>query len=123
MIDMKVAIGAANYGLDSSVSEIFGRSSAFIFVDLEDGEIKEISIIENPVKNESGAGNNSAQIMVDNKVEILISGKLGPTAFHILKRAGIKVYKGVNGNVERNLKRFNQGKLEEITTLSGGFPV
>lgn len=119
---MKVAIGSAGYNLDFPVSGIFGRSSAFIIIDLENGEIKDVFIIKNPVKNKSGSGNICAQILVENKVEILISGKLGPTAFHALKKAGIEVYKRTNGSGNANLKLFARGKLKEVTTLSGGFP-
>jgi predicted Fe-Mo cluster-binding NifX family protein len=53
----------------------------------------------------------------------LICGKLGPVAFQILKNAEIKVYKIIPGNVEKNLERFSEGKLEEITSLSRGFPL
>jgi predicted Fe-Mo cluster-binding NifX family protein len=120
---MKVAVASTGYNIDSAVSTIFGRSSAFIIADLENGEIKEISVMENPAKNKSGSGSTAAQLIVDNKVNALISGKLGPVAFHILKNAGIKVYKITPGSVEKNLKRFNEGKLEEITTLSRGFPI
>jgi predicted Fe-Mo cluster-binding NifX family protein len=120
---MKIAVASAGNNLESTLSAIFGRSSAFIIVDLENGEIKEVSAIENPAKNETGAGNTAAQFIVDHEVEVLISGKLGPVAFHILKNAGIKVYKITSGNVEKNLERFREGKLEEITSLSGGFPL
>lgn len=119
---MKIAVGVMGYSLDSSIGDIFGRSSAFVVVDLENGEIKELSVIENPTKDKSGAGNTAAQIMIDHEVEVLISGRLGPVAFHILKNAGIKIYKGTKGSGKTNLKRFNEGKLEEVTTLSGGFP-
>jgi len=74
------------------------------------------------LKNKFGAGNTAAQFIADHEVNVLISGKLGPVAFHILKNAGIKVYKASSGSVEKNLKRFIEGKLEEITSLSGGFP-
>ena len=119
---MKIAFGSVNYSLDSPASEIFGRSSAFIIADLDKDKIKSINVIENPVKNEFGAGNTAAQFIADHEVNVLISGKLGPVSFHILKNAGIKVYKVSSGSVEKNLKRFIEGKLEEITSLSGGFP-
>jgi len=119
---MKIAVGSVNYSLDSPASEIFGRSSAFIIADLDKDKIKSINVIENPAKNEFGAGNTAAQFISDHEVNVLISGKLGPVAFHILKNAGIKVYKARSGSVEKNLNRFIEGKLEEITSLSGGFP-
>ncbi|MGZ7043308.1 MAG: NifB/NifX family molybdenum-iron cluster-binding protein [Methanobacterium sp.] len=118
---MRVAVGAIGNNLDSSISKIFGRSYAFIIVDLENGEIKGVSAIDNPAKNESGAGNTAAQLLVDHDVDVLIAGKLGPIAFHILKNEQLKVYKSTKGNVEKNLKRFIEGKLDEITSLSGGF--
>jgi predicted Fe-Mo cluster-binding NifX family protein len=39
-----------------------------------------------------------------------------------LKNAGIKVYRIIPGSVRKNLKRFTDGKLKEITSLSSGFP-
>jgi predicted Fe-Mo cluster-binding NifX family protein len=120
---MKVAVASKGYNLDSNVSSILGKSPAFIIVNIEEGKIKHISIIENSAKNETGAGNTAAHFIVNHEVNALISGKLGPVAFHILKNAGIKVYKITSGSVEKNLNRFKEGKLEEITTLSGGFPV
>ena len=69
------------------------------------------------IKQELGAPQH--RIMVDHEVKVLISGKLGPVAFHILKNAGIRVYKFTSGSVEKNLNRFKDGKLDEITSLSG----
>ncbi|MGB9977914.1 NifB/NifX family molybdenum-iron cluster-binding protein [Methanobacterium sp.] len=119
---MKIAVASTGYNLDSNVSPIFGRSSAFIMVNLEDHEIKELFIIENHSKNEKGAGNTAAQFISNQDINVLISGKIGPVAFHILKNAGIKIYKITPGSVEKNLKLFNKGKLKEVTSLSGGFP-
>ena len=119
---MKIAVGSKGYNLYSQVSDIFGRSSAFIIVDLENKEIKITSVINNPVRKESGSGSTAAQIIVDHDADALICGKLGPVAFHILRNSEINVYKITSGNVETNLKRFMDGKLKEITSLSSGFP-
>lgn len=119
---MKIAVASAGYNINSPASTIFGRSSSFIVANLENGEIKGIYTIENPFKSGTGSGSTSAQLIADQKVEALITGKLGPVAFQILKNAGIKIYKIIPGNVEKNLKRFAECKLEEITSLSGGFP-
>ena len=103
---MKIAIASMGYSLDSNVSPIFGKSSTFIIVDLEECKIKTTSIANNPAKNETGSGNTAAYFIADQEVNALISGKLGPVAFHTLKNAGIKVYKATSKSVERNLKRF-----------------
>jgi predicted Fe-Mo cluster-binding NifX family protein len=119
---MKIAITSTGLNLESNVSTVFGRSPNFIIVDLENDEIGNISPIENTAKNERGAGNLAAQFMVDQGVEALILGELGNVAFGILRNAGIKIYKIRPGNVEKNLKYFKESKLDEITSVSSGFP-
>ena len=119
---MKIAITSTGLNLKSNVSPVFGRSPNFIFADLEDGEIRNVLPIENPAKNERGAGNLAAQFIIDQGIEALILGELGNVAFGILKNAGIKIYKISPGSVEKNLKYFKEGKLEEVTSASSGFP-
>lgn len=120
---VKIAITSVGTNINSDVNSVFGRNPYFILVDLENGEIIDSTWIENSKKNEKGAGNLAAQFIVDQAAEILISGEMGPVAFHILRNAEIKVYKAIQGTIENNLRRFNEGKLEEVISLSSGFPV
>lgn len=119
---MKVVVTSIGNSLDSEVSSVFARCPYFVIADIESGEIKEISPIENPAINERGAGNIAAQFIANNEVEALISGAVGPNAFDILKQVGIKVYKLEPGSVKDNLKLLIEGKLVEITTSSSGGP-
>ncbi len=119
---MKVAITSTGLNLESNVSIVFGRSPNFIIADLENGEIGNVLPVDNPAKNERGAGSLAAQFIVDHGVEALILGELGNIAFGILRNAGIKLYKINPGSVEKNLKYFREGKLEEVTSVSSGFP-
>ena len=119
---MKVAITSKGLNLDSDVSLVFGRSPYFTIAELNDGEIIEVSYVDNPAKNEMGAGSIAAQFIVDQGVEAVILGELGNIAFGILRNEGIKIYKINPGNIENNLKQFNNGNLEEITSVSSGFP-
>lgn len=119
---MKVAVTSAGNNLDSEVSSVFGRSPEFIIADLENDEIKDVSPIANPAKNERGAGNIAAQFIIDHGVNALISGELGPIAFNTLKNTDIKVYRITSGSIKKNLEQFIEAKLEEVTSLSSGFP-
>jgi predicted Fe-Mo cluster-binding NifX family protein len=47
---MKIAVASTGYDLNSDVSPIFGRNSVFVIADLEEGEIKDMSIIKGPLK-------------------------------------------------------------------------
>ncbi len=119
---LKIVIASKGRDLGSQVSPIFGRSQDFIIFDLKNGEIKDIIAVENPVRSEKGAGSLASNYLADNDIEVLITGKLGNVSFHVLRNAGIKVYKNIPGTVEKNIEKFKQGKLMEITTLQGGFP-
>lgn len=119
---MKIAITTEEKGLNSNVSPVFGRSPYITIVDLENNEIIKETVIENPFRLEKGAGNMVAQFLADNGIDILISGEMGPVAFHILKNAEINVYKAASVNVDDNLKRLTGNKLKEVTSLSSGYP-
>lgn len=119
---MKIAIITEEKRLDSNVSPVFGRSPYIIFVNLENNEIIKETSIENPFRFEKGASNLLSEFLVDQSIDVLISGEIGPIAFYILNNAGIKVYKAASANVEKNLKRLTEGKLKEVTTLSSGYP-
>lgn len=119
---MKVAITTLGRDLNTMVSPVFGRSPILTLVDLDENTIKKVHAIENPAQHEKGAGNMVAQLIVDYNAEVVISGEMGPIAFHTLKNAGIKVYKFANVNVGKNIKRLIEGKLEEVTSLASGYP-
>ena len=118
----KLAVTAMGKDLDSNVSPVFGRCPYNILVLIEDGEFKDVQAIDNPVKNEKGAGNLAAQIMENIEIEALISGDMGPVAFHILRNAGIKLYKTGAFKVRQNLKLYLEGRLNEIKSHSSGYP-
>lgn len=47
---MKIEAASTGYDLNSDVSPIFGRNSAFVIADLEECEIRDMSIIKGPLK-------------------------------------------------------------------------
>lgn len=114
---MKIAVTSMGNSLDSEVSMVFGRCAYFIIADIENGEVKGFSPIENSAMNErGGAGIKAAQLVANSEVNALISGAVGPNAFEILKQVGIILYKPESGSVKDNLKLFSENKLGEITS-------
>ena len=73
-------------GLEDAVSQVFGRATTFTLVDIENGEIQEVKVIENPaVTYEHGAGPIVVKKMVDSKVKMVIAPEFGPGASALLK--------------------------------------
>jgi predicted Fe-Mo cluster-binding NifX family protein len=87
----RIAIATLNNkGLDDIISNTFGYSKTFTIIDIEDGNIKDIKIIDNPAGSMThGRGPVIAQKLSDMNVEIVISSELGPCVLEILKEFGI----------------------------------
>ena len=112
---MKIAIASNGVNLDSQASSVLGRCSHLILVDGGDRDFKDIKVIPNPAVNEGGgAGIKTARIMGNEKVDVIISGSVGPNAFEVLKQLEITMYKMVPGTVEENLTLLLQDKLEKL---------
>ncbi len=109
---MKIAISAAGKNNESLLDIRFGRCEYFQIHDTESGEVK---ILENKGQNSSGgAGIVSANQLIDEKVEVIITGNLGPNAFKLIQKAGTKAYKCGNIAISSVLEKYNKGELEEI---------
>jgi len=115
MNNMKIAVAATGENLDSGTSPVFGRCPYFILADVND-EIGETKVVKNPAMMAGGgAGIQAAQLLAEEKVDVVISGAVGPNAFEVLKRFNIKVYEIQPGTVEENLNLYQKGELEEIS--------
>ena len=106
---MKLAITATGSSLDSPVDGRFGRCGYFVLLDPDTNESE---AVENRFADAAGGvGVQAAQLMIDSKVDAVLTGNCGPRAFSTLDAAGIKVYIGASGLVEEAVKAFKDGKL------------
>lgn len=86
---MKVAISVDDKQDSAPVSEVFGRCKFFALYDISS---KKLTYIENPgVSQQRGAGILAAQTLIDNKVEKVYCGNIGPNAENALTDGNIKV--------------------------------
>ncbi|MGB9833050.1 MAG: NifB/NifX family molybdenum-iron cluster-binding protein, partial [Caldisericum exile] len=103
---MIVAITSSGNTLDSIVDPRFGRCPYFIIVDTDTMQFK---VIENSgMGRQGGAGVNAAQLLVDEGVQVLISGNVGPNAEQALKSGGIRIITGVSGTVKEVIEKLKR---------------
>ncbi len=113
---MKVCISSTGRDVGALVDPRFGRCQMFLFVDTE---TMQCEAVENPAMTAGGgAGTQAAQLAVDKGVLAVITGNIGPKAFSVLDAAGIKMYVGVSGTVQRAVEQFKNGDLPATGTPS-----
>ena len=113
---MKICITSLGSDLNSPIDPRFGRAQYFLLLD-EKGELKEVS--SNPgILARGGAGITAAQKIVNQGVEILITGNVGPNAFQALSAGGIKVMINTSGTVMEAIERYKRNELKEILSPS-----
>jgi predicted Fe-Mo cluster-binding NifX family protein len=110
---MKIAVTAAGNDLNSQVDPRFGRCQHLIIINTETNDIQ---VLENPNAGLSGgAGVQTAQLLADKKIDVVLTGNVGPNAIRTLNAAGIKVYTGIQGTVGDSVNMFKEGKLTEAS--------
>jgi predicted Fe-Mo cluster-binding NifX family protein len=106
---MKVAVCARDNHIDARVDQRFGRCPYFIVVDLDSGDWEGLQ--NTGTQSSGGAGVQTAQLLVNRGVNVVLVDRIGPNAMDVLSRAGIQVYGGISGTVSQSLKAYRQGQL------------
>jgi predicted Fe-Mo cluster-binding NifX family protein len=105
---MKIAVSAMKPSLNSPIDPRFGRCRYLIFID---AETMELEAAENPnIMSLTGAGLQTAQIVANKGVQVLLTGRLGPNTEQALAAAGIEVVTGVEGTVAEALGRYKRSR-------------
>ncbi len=92
MVKTLVAVPTSEGGLDDDVHESLVRAETFTLVELEDGKVNGIKVIENPYKREPyGAGSKVALFLVNLGVNAIISRTDCPKGKMILDSTGVRM--------------------------------
>lgn len=111
---MKIAISATGETNEALLDMRFGRCRYFQIYDTENGET--VSLENKGMTSSGGAGIAASNQLVDEKVDVIITGSLGPNAFEIIEKAGIKAYKCGNIAISSVLNKYKNNELSEINT-------
>ncbi len=98
-----------NFGLESEIEQHFGRTRYFAFVNIENGEIKDVNIKENPYE-EHGIG-DLPNFVKKNNAEIVIAFGMGERAIEMFNSFGIDVITGASGKIKDVLEMFIKNSL------------
>ena len=107
---MKIAFSSTGNGWNEKLDIRFGRSRGFFILNTKNNETEYIS--NKAQESEFGAGKNAAKKIIDEKIDILITGQIGPRAREVLNAKGIKIYTGIgSATLEEAFEKYNTGLL------------
>lgn len=109
---MKVVFSVLEQRENPPLDMRFGRCTYF---QVYDTDSKESVWLKNKGQTaDGGAGIAAAQQIIDQEVDVLITGNLGPNAFKLLDRSSIQVYRACGKTVKEALVALENNKLEEL---------
>jgi predicted Fe-Mo cluster-binding NifX family protein len=103
---MKIAVTSNGASIDSTIDERFGRARYIIIYDTQSKSFETIDN-ETNVNLAQGAGIQTAGNMAEKKVELILTGRVGPKASEALNRAGIKYIEGVSGTCRSAVEKYS----------------
>ncbi len=116
---MRISIPVDEKNMETKICISFGRAPYFL---IHDTETKENEFIVNSAATSTGgAGIKAAQIVIDSKVDALLSPRCGKNASDVLQAYGIKIYKTFGVSVKDNIDAFIAGKLPVLDEIHAGF--
>jgi predicted Fe-Mo cluster-binding NifX family protein len=120
LVPGRLAIAATAPSLEAQVAPVFSGAPYFLVRDGLRGWVA----LPNPTPGGAGRGQAAAGLLVAQGVSVVIAGNVGPGAFETLRRAGVQVYTGAFGDIERVERSFRLGALVAATSsvLRGGAP-
>jgi len=110
---MKIGISSTGKDVSSLTDLRFGRCDCFAVYNTDDNSYR---FIDNQAQNAGGgAGIAAAQQMIDEDVEVILTGNMGPNAYNVIMNAGIKLYRVGFVPLEKAVQLFREAKLEAIS--------
>lgn len=104
---MKIAVASTGPTLDDAVEARFGRCAYFLIIE---PDTMAFEAIANPNVNlGGGAGPQSAKLMADKGVSIVLAGNCGPKAMDTFGAVGIQVVTGISGQVRQAAQNYKAG--------------
>ena len=108
---MRIAISVeTNNGLESVVSHHFGRCPYFVLVNVDDREVQDVQVIDNPYYEHHQPGMVPGFIHSQG-AEVMISGGMGRRAIGFFQQLGIQTATGGSGTASVALESYLNGEL------------
>ena len=110
-----------NQGLDSQISQHFGRCPYYLILDVDGDEIKNAETVSNPYYNNHIPG-MVPQFINQQGANVMIAGGMGPRAIDMFGSLGIEVVTGAIGNTGNVLQAYLRGEINGVEPCKHDHP-
>jgi len=109
---MRIAVASDDgNGLDALISQHFGRCPYYTLVEVEAGEVKEVSVVDNPFYGSHGEPGQVPGFIHSQGAQVIIAGGMGPRAISFFNQFGIETVTGTSGKVSDALNSYSGGQF------------
>ncbi|MGC8943039.1 MAG: NifB/NifX family molybdenum-iron cluster-binding protein [Caldisericia bacterium] len=106
---MKICLTSTGNNLESFLDPRFGRCNYFVIVDTDTMNFKAIK--NDASEARSGAGVKAAQFVINEGVDVLITGDIGPNAKMSFESSNIKIITGIEGSIKEIIENFKKENI------------
>jgi predicted Fe-Mo cluster-binding NifX family protein len=118
--NIKIAVATRGYdGLEDTVSHVFGKTKTFTVVNVENGQISNVRVVDNPAAAYSQrSGPIASKTLAELRVDLVIASQLGPGAselleYHKITTMLVDANSTVAESIKEALSRLSVKKLSE----------
>lgn len=109
---MRIAVASDDgNGLDALISQHFGRCPYYTLVEVEAGEVKEVSVVDNPFYGSHGEPGQVPGFIHNEGAQVIIAGGMGSRAIGFFNQFGIETVTGASGQVRDALNSYSGGQF------------
>jgi predicted Fe-Mo cluster-binding NifX family protein len=107
---MKIAISAKGKTAVGTVDPKFGNAAGFVLFDTDTGSA---DYLDNAAQREltTAKGIKTAQMLLKEGAQAVITGQIGPKAAQIFHRAGVDIYICTGGPIRSAVESFSKSEL------------
>ena len=115
---MKIAVSAKGHSAQDPLDPSFGRCAGFVVYDSDNGSY---SFLDNSRQKNlnQGAGIQTAQMLSQAGIAVLISGQIGPKAMQALGNTQIQVFSSSAQTVQEAIDAWQENALQPILSSAG----
>ena len=110
---MRLCVTSTGKEIEATIDASFGRASWFLIIDTDTNATTAVENTATVLGQGEGVG--AAQIVIDEGVDGVLTGRLGPNALKLLQASGINMFFGVSSRdtVKEVLVKFKNGEYRE----------